>query len=116
MRRVIVESPYAGWVARNVIYARACVADCIRRGESPYASHLLYPGVLDDTNPEERARGIRAGFAWGAVADVIAVYSDLGISPGMVEGIKRAQKVGQKIEVRNLPAEVLETLNRQFTA
>ena len=41
-------------------YARACVADCLRRGEAPIASHLLYtqPGVLDDDVPEERAQGI----------------------------------------------------------
>ena len=46
MRFVIVESPYAGDVAANVEYARAAVADCLRRGEAPFASHLLY--TLDD--------------------------------------------------------------------
>jgi len=36
VRRVIVESPYAGDVARNVEYARACVRDSLQRGEAPY--------------------------------------------------------------------------------
>lgn len=44
MRRVVIESPYAGGMAtraRNVLYARACVIDCLSRGDSPYASHLF---------------------------------------------------------------------------
>jgi hypothetical protein len=55
-RLVIVESPFAGDVAANLSYGRRCMADCLRRGEAPFASHLLYtqPGVLDDSLPEER--------------------------------------------------------------
>ena len=55
---VIVESPYAGDVERNERYARACIRDCLLRGEAPFASHLLYTqaGVLDDTIKEERDR------------------------------------------------------------
>ena len=80
MRLVVLESPYAGNVERNVAYARACLADCLARGEAPIASHLLYtqPGVLDDTNPEQRKLGINAGFAWNRFADAVVVYEDLG--------------------------------------
>ena len=93
MRLVIVESPYAGDIARNLAYARACMADCLARGEAPYASHLLYtqPGVLDDDKPVERAWGMAAGFAWGERADATVVYMDLGTSAGMVAGIERAK-------------------------
>ena len=58
MQRVIIESPYAGDVERNVRYARAAMADCLKRGEAPFASHLLYTqeGVLDDDIPGERQR------------------------------------------------------------
>lgn len=35
MRRVILESPYAGDVEANIAYARRCIADCLRRGEAP---------------------------------------------------------------------------------
>lgn len=65
--RVVVESPYAGDVERNLRYLRAALRDCLLRGEAPYASHAIYtqPGVLDDDIPSERTRGIHAGLAWG---------------------------------------------------
>lgn len=89
--RVIVESPFAGGFA-NVKYSRECLHDCLERGESPYASHLLYTqkGVLDDSIPAERRRGIEAANNWLEVADYVAVYMDLGITPGMVRGIVKA--------------------------
>lgn len=102
MKLVIIESPYAGDVERNVRYARACLADSLHRGEAPLASHLLYtqPGVLDDLKPEERKRGIDAGLSWGKAADLTAVYIDLGISAGMKAGIQAAQEVEREIEIR----------------
>ncbi len=104
MKLVVIESPYAGNVAVNEEYARSAMRDCLSRGESPYASHLLYtqPGVLDDTVPEERTLGIAAGFAWAAQADLIAVYVDLGMSRGMGQGVARALKSGQPVEFRTL--------------
>lgn len=102
---VIIESPYAGDVDRNLAYARAAMADSLRRGEAPFASHLLYtqPGILDDTIPDERQRGIDAGLAWGLVADLTAVYVDLGITSGMTLGIERARRDGRPVEERSLP-------------
>ena len=107
MRRVILESPYAGNVELNERYARACMADCLRRGEAPYASHLLYtqPGVLDDLVPEQRKLGIDAGFAWRDVAEATVVYDDLGISTGMKYGIEHAERGGKPIEYRRLGGE-----------
>jgi hypothetical protein len=104
MRRVIMESPYAGDTELHVRYARACVRDCVLRGDSPIASHLLFtqPGVLDDTNPEERELGIEAGLAWGHEAEATVVYSDLGISKGMNFGIARANDEGRPVEFRAL--------------
>lgn len=112
MRLVILETPYAGDVEENLKYARACMADCFKRGEAPFASHLLYtqPGVLDDTKPEERKLGIRAGFEWARVCDgafpvaIRVVYVDRGISPGMEEGIAHAKSIGQTIIYRKLTA------------
>ena len=107
MRRVIVESPFAGEIEKNVRYARACLADCLRRGEAPFASHLLYTqeGVLDDSIPVERSCGIYVGFAWRDVADCTVVYTDLGISSGMQAGIDHARSFGvdDLIEFRKLP-------------
>ena len=104
MKLVILESPYAGDVERNVAYARACMADCLRRGEAPIASHLLYtqPGVLDDHVPEERRLGINAGLAWGLVADMAVFYQDLGWSPGMEGAWERHRGNGLDVEKRYL--------------
>lgn len=107
--RVIVESPFAGSNPENnrrdfnlVKYSRECLRDSLDRGESPYASHLLYTqkGVLDDTIPEERARGIAAAASWMEVADHVVVYCDLGFSPGMAKGVLRALASGKPVRFR----------------
>lgn len=106
MKLVIVESPFMAHApaitALNLQYARAAMRDCFMRGESPYASHLLFtqPGILDDNNPEERAMGIEAGLLWGKHAKASVVYYDLGLSEGMKMGIDRARKEGREIRWR----------------
>jgi hypothetical protein len=66
-QRVIVESPYAGDIVRNITYARRAVRDSVLRGEAPIASHLLFPaGILDDDIPKERALGRRGAPPAGA--------------------------------------------------
>ncbi len=108
MRRVILESPYGSSdpkvVEKNITYARACVRDCLERGEAPIASHLLYTqaGILDDNVSKERQWGIDAGLAWGSVAEATVVYTDFGISRGMEYGIENASKAGRPIECRQL--------------
>jgi hypothetical protein len=117
MRRVVIESPYGSTdprvVAENVAFARACMADCLKRGEAPYASHLLLTqkGILNDSDPNERALGIMAGLVWGESADLVAVYTDRGISSGMKQGIKAAQASGTPIEYRTLWERLLEGVN-----
>lgn len=100
--RVLIESPFAGDWPQNLAYARRAVADSLSRGEAPFASHLLYtqPGILDDNDPAERAQGIEAGLEWGRAAALTAVYVDLGVSPGMREGILRADAQGRPVEFR----------------
>ena len=62
----------------------------------------LYPQVLADLIPEERTLKSEAGFAWGAVAELVAVYKDLGLSRGMELGIETARARGLPIEFRSL--------------
>jgi hypothetical protein len=68
MRTVAIESPFAGKdaaeLAYNREYALAAMRDCLARGESPYASHLLLTQLLDDEIPEQRELGISAGLEW----------------------------------------------------
>lgn len=102
MRLVVLESPYAGDVERNLRYAAQCVHDCIRRGETPYASHIMLTQALDDTDPQERAQGIAAGLEWARVCDAVVVYRDLGISSGMAAAIEHHKRHGRVIEYRNI--------------
>jgi len=104
MRLVIIESPYAGDVERNIEYARACVRHSLSLGEAPIASHLLYtqPGILDDNIPEEREWGIDAGLAWRKVAERTVVYKDYGITAGMCYGIAAARKARVEIVYRSI--------------
>ncbi len=110
MIRVLLESPYGNddpaEVQANIDYARRCVRDSVLRGEAPIASHLLFtqPGVLDDKVPEERALGIEAGLAWLSAADLMVLYVDRGMSPGMNEAMKVAQRSGLDTELRSLDA------------
>lgn len=102
MRRVIVESPYAGSVDDNMAYARVCIRDCLQRGEAPIASHLLFTQVLCDEIPAERDLGIAAGLAWIAVADAMVVYIDRGVSNGMRTAMRQAQRASLPVELRCL--------------
>jgi hypothetical protein len=105
MRRVLIESPLRGNYEANRAYAKLCVRDCLRHGEAPYASHLFFdqPGILDDTNTADRELGIEAGLAWGEAAELVAVYTDNGISGGMWIGIDQHTKNGIPMEYRTLP-------------
>lgn len=109
MRLVVIETPFAGRTEaerqRNADYLKAALLDSLKRGEAPFASHALYPQVLDDDFPSDRRLGMEAGFAWGKKADAVIVYADLGTSPGMREGIVRAIGRGQQVEYRTLGSE-----------
>lgn len=112
MKRVVLESPYAGDIAANTEYARACMHDCLLRGEAPIASHLLYTqrGILRDDVPHECALGIEAGLIWAQCAEKSTVYIDRGISGGMKAAVARAEKEGRPVEYRTLRPTKIITL------
>ena len=104
MKLVVIESPYAGDVEANILYARQCVRHSLLLNEAPIASHLLHTqeGILRDEVEVERLMGIRAGHAWMKFASIVAVYTDRGISPGMERGIDAAHKFFVPVEYRTL--------------
>lgn len=104
MKKVILESPYAGEIERNLKYARECLKDSLNRGEAPIASHLLYTqeGVLNDEIIEERMQGINSGLAWKSVCDLQVFYIDYGMSSGMKYAKKYAEEMGIEIEFRKI--------------
>ena len=99
---VIVESPYQGDVENNLKYAIKACADCFHRGETPFASHLIYPQILNDLKQEEREKGIDAGYSFWLIARQIVFYTDLGWSPGMERAKKHAHNLGYTWEERSL--------------
>jgi len=107
---VVVETPYAGEVPLHLRYVRACMRDCLLRGEAPFASHHQYtaPGVLRDEIPAERQQGIRAGFAWRGFAHKTVFYVDYGWSMGMQLARVAAAQIEQPFEVRLLGPTWLE--------
>ncbi len=110
-RTVVVESPFEGGTPReadNVVYLRRCLRDCFRRGEAPFASHGLYPGVLDDTVADERALGIECGWAIAYKLDAWVWYLDRGVTRGMVAGLECA------LMRVNVPSLAETTLFRSF--
>lgn len=118
---VLIESPYRGngytSLELNLKYARACMRDSILQGESPFASHLLYTqeGILDDKNPEERKRGMQAGWDWGKHAVLSAIYIDLIDNwkhfTGIAQGVVRARQAQRAAEFRNLPDDILNSID-----
>lgn len=109
MRRVIIESPFANpdplQHRLNVLYLKLALQDSLARGEAPFASHRMYTEALDDNVPEQRVMGIAAGQAWMEAANVVVVYCDRGISDGMLQGIRLAERLGKDVEYRNLGGE-----------
>jgi hypothetical protein len=124
MIRVLIESPLGtrpdgtratpSEFAENELFMLACVGDSLRRGEAPFASHMFYPLVLNDATPEERELGVKAGFAWGEQAELVAVYVERGITNGMRAGIKLAVLNDQRIVYR-VVGDDQNYLNEQLT-
>lgn len=102
MLRVIIASPYAGDTDRNIYYAREAMWHSFEQGEAPFASHLLYPTILDDHTERDRERALQAEYEWLAIADLVAFYVDYGWSPGMIKELKVARLAHRKIEVRHI--------------
>ena len=104
-----LESPYAGNIELNTLYAQFCMHDSIvNRDEAPFASHLLYtqPNVLRDEIPEERKMGIDAGRDFSYATKKTVLYSDLGMTDGMKYAADHAQVTNHPVEVRFLPADL----------
>lgn len=104
MKLVIIESPFAGDISANIAYARRAMADSLKRGEAPIASHLLYTqeGILNDSIPEERKLGIAAGLAWREVSDLRVFYVDKGWSNGMIAARNLYRQEKMPYELRAL--------------
>lgn len=109
MRRVMIESPLAAATEEqrqaHVQYAARALLDSIQRGEAPLAMHLLYPMVLDDGDPDQRALGMACAKQYYPHVEAVVFYTDHGMSPGMKVAQNIAMVLGLPVEWRSLGCE-----------
>lgn len=94
-RKIYVASRYAGDVDANVAAAVTYCRHVIDEGYMPVASHLLYPQILNDNNPEERELGLLFGLSLLAVCDEVWVFGT--VSPGVAQEIEEAKRLKKQI-------------------
>jgi len=63
----------------------------------PFAPHLHYPGIVDDSNQEERAAGISCGLRFMSTCDEVWAYIGQGRSRGMIQELTYATVTGKRI-------------------
>ena len=102
--KVYIVSRYAGDVERNTQDAIRFCRFAVRQGFIPFASHLLYPQMLRDDLPKEREAGLAFGLAFLAVCDEVWCFGTEK-SPGMVQEIKEAGRLGIFIRYFDLNCE-----------
>lgn len=76
-------SPYRGDTKRNKEYARKLTRAALDNGFIQVTVHLYLTEATDDTNPEERVRGMAAGMKILENCKYILVGDRYGISEGM---------------------------------
>lgn len=76
-------SPYRGDTKRNKEYARKLTRAALDNGFIPVTVHLYLTEATDDTNPEERVRGMTAGMKILENCKYILIGDRYGISEGM---------------------------------
>ena len=103
---VMYESPYAGDVEANLEYARRRCREILEI--FPYfvivAPHLYYPTILNDDDPSERERGLRACHTLRQVCGIVLFDVHNPGRPGYSSGMQRAlQECGNVHIVCELP-------------
>lgn len=76
-------SPYRGDTKRNKEYARKLTRAALDNGFITVTVHLYLTEATDDTNPEERVRGMAAGMKILENCKYILIGDRYGISEGM---------------------------------
>lgn len=100
-RRVFICSPYAGGngnIEENVAIARVLCRLAIKRGLAPFAPHLLYPGILQESKPKDRAAGISCGLKYMLACASVWAYGEHGVSSGMAQELRAAERMGKPVE------------------
>jgi hypothetical protein len=109
MKPVVIESPWQG-LQQAKAYLDSAIRFALECGLTPYASHGLLIGALDDDDPKQRALGLYAG---QEMSDLLLdqgaqhwFFSDFGFSEGMQAAWLRHQTLGDSRKW--LPPTILE--------
>lgn len=109
---VYIASPLSGDVEQNLQFARQACRYAISQGVTPFAPHLLYTQMLDDSDPEERRLGIDMGNRMLRLCDELWLCGDR-ISPGMAGEKEMAERLG--IHVRSVSTEEIQPMELSLT-
>lgn len=80
---VYITSPYTGNIKRNLAFAKAAGLLAVHEGCTPIITHLMYPAILDDNNPEERSLGMLMDMSLVKLCNELWCFDANGISKGM---------------------------------
>lgn len=97
MKLIYVASPYAGDVKGNVRFAEKACRYVMEQGCAFFAPHLLYPAILDDSVPSERALGMAMGLLMLGKCDELWAFGTC-VSAGMQAEIEEASRLGIPIK------------------
>lgn len=105
-KAVFVVSPFAGTgprrgrpekIRQSNEYLDLLMRAVVDAGHTPYAPHAVLPRVLDESNPQDRERGIVAGLRQMSRQDEVWVGVKLGISGGMDREIRQGRAIGKAV-------------------
>ena len=94
---IYIASPYAGDVEKNIEFARAACRYCIEWGHTPIAVHLLYPQILNDSDPAQRETGLALGRNILERCDAVWMCGN-ETSPGMKAELELAKELNKPVQ------------------
>ena len=99
---VILEIPTGSEERWSHEYFANVLNDCIKRDEAPLNLDKLFDGILDRANVIHKSILDKMQESWSTIAQKTVVYTDLGITEYMLEGITDATAKGKEVEFRKL--------------
>ena len=109
--KVYIVSKYAGEIEQNTAAAIRYARYAIDQNRIPVVSHLLYPQILDDGDPDQRELGLLFGQALLAICNEVWVFGTEH-SPGMTAEIHEAKRLKKQIRFFNAELEEIHENDR----
>ncbi|MGB8218748.1 MAG: DUF4406 domain-containing protein [Candidatus Methanoperedens sp.] len=106
MATVFICSPYtselgdADEVRQNREKAIYYCKKAFDQGKIPFCSHLLYPQILDDSDPKDRALGIYAGIKFMQLCDEIWIFLPDGMLP--TKGMRIEMNIAKNLKMKRV--------------